>query len=62
MLGLALESWTNKGIWVLGRSKTQYPQRLKKQLRHLAIILEELEQPRDAKTLAACLDVQLYSA
>lgn len=36
MLSLALERWTSKGIWVLGRSDTQYPQRLKKQLGHLA--------------------------
>lgn len=36
MLSLALESWVSKGIWVLGRSDSQYPQRLKKQLGHLA--------------------------
>ena len=36
MLGLAVESWTSKGIWILGRSDAEYPQYLKARLRHLA--------------------------
>lgn len=36
MLGLAVENWTNKGIWVLARSDRHYPRRLKKQLQHAA--------------------------
>lgn len=36
MLSLAVEKWTNQGFWVLGRSDTNYPKRLKHQLRHLA--------------------------
>jgi predicted Rossmann fold nucleotide-binding protein DprA/Smf involved in DNA uptake len=36
MLSLAVEKWTNQGLWVLGRSDKQYPKRLKQQLKHLA--------------------------
>ena len=36
MLGLAVESWTSKGIWILGRSDAEYPQYFKARLRHLA--------------------------
>lgn len=36
MLSLAVEKWTNQGLWILGRSDTQYPKRLKQRLRHLA--------------------------
>ncbi len=36
MLSLAVEKWTNQGLWVLARSDTQYPQRLKHTLKHLA--------------------------
>ncbi len=36
MLSLAVEKWTNQGLWVLGRSDTKYPKRLKQTLRHLA--------------------------
>ncbi len=36
MLSLAVEKWTNQGLWVLGRSDINYPKRLKQQLRHLA--------------------------
>ena len=36
LLGFAVESWTNKGLWVLGRSDEHYPRRLKAQLRYLA--------------------------
>lgn len=36
MLSLAVEKWTNQGLWVLGRSDTNYPKRLKQRLRHSA--------------------------
>lgn len=36
MLGLAVEKWTNQGLWVLGRGDSQYPKRLKQRLRHSA--------------------------
>ncbi|MBO1351942.1 MAG: DNA-protecting protein DprA [Hormoscilla sp. GUM202] len=36
MLKLAVKSWTNHGIWILGRSDSEYPQGLKQQLKHFA--------------------------
>ncbi|WP_448274632.1 DNA-processing protein DprA [Nostoc sp. DSM 114160] len=36
MLSLAVEKWTNQGLWVLGRSDANYPKRLKQKLRHSA--------------------------
>ncbi|GAB1544054.1 DNA-processing protein DprA [Scytonema sp. NUACC21] len=33
MLSLAVEKWTNQGLWVLGRGDTNYPRRLKQVLR-----------------------------
>jgi predicted Rossmann fold nucleotide-binding protein DprA/Smf involved in DNA uptake len=36
MLSLAVEKWTNQGLWVMGRSDTNYPKRLKQRLRHSA--------------------------
>lgn len=36
MLSLAIEKWTNQGLWILGRSDTNYPKRLKQKLKHLA--------------------------
>lgn len=36
MLALAVEKWTNQGLWVLGRSDDSYPRRLKEKLRHSA--------------------------
>lgn len=36
MLSLAVEKWTNQGLWVLGRSDPKYPKRLKQRLRHSA--------------------------
>ena len=36
MLSFAVEKWTNQGLWVLGRSDTNYPKRLKQQLRYSA--------------------------
>lgn len=36
MLALAVENWTNRGLWVLGRSDEHYPKRLKSKLKHLA--------------------------
>jgi predicted Rossmann fold nucleotide-binding protein DprA/Smf involved in DNA uptake len=35
-LALAIEHWTNKGLWIISRSDTQYPKRLKDKLKHLA--------------------------
>lgn len=32
-LGLALESWTSKGLWIVGRGDPEYPKRLKQKLR-----------------------------
>lgn len=31
-LGLTVESWTNRGLWVISRSDPQYPQRLRSRL------------------------------
>ncbi|MCU0542594.1 MAG: DNA-processing protein DprA [Oscillatoriaceae cyanobacterium Prado104] len=36
MLSLAVEKWTNQGLWILGRSDAAYPKRLKQILQHLA--------------------------
>ncbi|NET56014.1 MAG: DNA-processing protein DprA [Symploca sp. SIO2E6] len=36
MLSLAVEKWTNKGLWVLGRGDAQYPSYLKQKLKHSA--------------------------
>ncbi|MEH2366368.1 DNA-processing protein DprA [Nostoc sp.] len=36
MLSLAVEKWTNQGLWVLGRSDINYPKCLKQRLRHSA--------------------------
>ncbi|PAX52257.1 DNA-processing protein DprA [Brunnivagina elsteri] len=36
MLSLAVEKWTNQGLWVMGRSDRNYPKRLKQRLRHSA--------------------------
>lgn len=32
-MALAIESWTNKGLWLVGRSDESYPQRLKMKLK-----------------------------
>ncbi len=36
MLSLAVDKWTNQGLWVVGRGDCQYPKRLKQRLRHSA--------------------------
>jgi predicted Rossmann fold nucleotide-binding protein DprA/Smf involved in DNA uptake len=36
MLSIAVEKWTNLGLWVLGRSDANYPKRLKQILKHSA--------------------------
>ncbi|MBD2203560.1 DNA-protecting protein DprA [Calothrix sp. FACHB-1219] len=36
MLSLAVEKWTNLGLWILGRSDANYPKRLKQILKHSA--------------------------
>ncbi|MBR8826601.1 MAG: DNA-protecting protein DprA [Gomphosphaeria aponina SAG 52.96 = DSM 107014] len=36
MLSLAMEKWTNQGLWILGRSDSQYPKCLKQKLQHSA--------------------------
>jgi predicted Rossmann fold nucleotide-binding protein DprA/Smf involved in DNA uptake len=36
MLAVAVEGWTNKGLWVLSRSDEAYPQRLKRKLKQLS--------------------------
>ena len=36
MLGLAMEKWTNQGLWVLGRADAEYPKCLKQKLRYKA--------------------------
>ncbi|MCP2728003.1 DNA-processing protein DprA [Limnofasciculus baicalensis] len=36
MLSLAVEKWTNQGLWILGRGDNQYPKHLKQKLRHSA--------------------------
>ncbi|MBD2580090.1 DNA-processing protein DprA [Oscillatoria sp. FACHB-1406] len=33
MLAIAVEDWTNKGLWILSRSDEAYPQRLKRKLK-----------------------------
>ena len=35
-LGIALEEWTRNGVWVVSRSETDYPERLKKHLKEKA--------------------------
>lgn len=36
MLSLAVEKWTNKGLWILGRGDAEYPKYLKQKLKHSA--------------------------
>lgn len=36
MLSLAVEKWTSRGLWILGRSDAKYPQRFKQILKHSA--------------------------
>ena len=36
MLSLAVEQWTNQGLWILGRGDAEYPKRLKQKLRYQA--------------------------
>ena len=36
MLGLAVEKWTNQGLWIIGRGDAEYPQLLKDRLRYQA--------------------------
>jgi predicted Rossmann fold nucleotide-binding protein DprA/Smf involved in DNA uptake len=36
MLSLAVEKWTNQGLWILGRGDTEYPKRLKHKLKYQA--------------------------
>ncbi|MEA5593733.1 DNA-processing protein DprA [Rivularia sp. UHCC 0363] len=36
MLSLAVEKWTNQGLWILGRGDTNYPKCLKQTLKHSA--------------------------
>jgi predicted Rossmann fold nucleotide-binding protein DprA/Smf involved in DNA uptake len=36
MLSLAVEKWTNQGLWILGRGDSNYPKRLKQRLKHSA--------------------------
>ncbi|WP_219907587.1 DNA-processing protein DprA [Aphanothece hegewaldii] len=36
MLSLAVEKWTNQGLWIIGRGENIYPKRLKQKLKHLA--------------------------
>lgn len=36
MLSLAVEKWTSQGLWILGRSDSNYPKLLKQRLRHAA--------------------------
>ncbi|MDB9310265.1 DNA-processing protein DprA [Aphanizomenon sp. CS-733/32] len=36
MLSLAVEKWTSRGLWILGRSDAKYPKRLKQILKHSA--------------------------
>lgn len=36
MLSLAVEKWTNQGLWILGRSDANYPKRLKQRLKQSA--------------------------
>ncbi|BAB75151.1 DNA-processing protein DprA [Anabaena sp. FACHB-709] len=36
MLSLAVEKWTSRGLWILGRSDAQYPKLLKQRLKHSA--------------------------
>ena len=39
MLSLAIEKWTNQGLWILGRGDNLYPQRLKRNLRYKAPVI-----------------------
>lgn len=36
MLSLAVEQWTNQGLWILGRGDAEYPKRLKQKLKYQA--------------------------
>jgi predicted Rossmann fold nucleotide-binding protein DprA/Smf involved in DNA uptake len=36
MLSLAVEKWTSRGLWILGRSDSNYPKKWKQRLKHLA--------------------------
>lgn len=36
MLSLAVEKWTNQGLWILGRGDAEYPKRLKQKLKYQA--------------------------
>ena len=36
MLSLAVEKWTNQGLWILGRGDANYPKSLKQTLKHSA--------------------------
>lgn len=36
MLSLAVEKWTNQGLWIIGRGEKSYPKDLKQKLKHLA--------------------------
>lgn len=36
MLSFAVEKWTSRGLWILGRSDANYPKRFKKILKHSA--------------------------
>lgn len=36
MLSLAVEKWTSRGLWILGRSDAKYPKRFKQILKHSA--------------------------
>ncbi|MBE9046540.1 DNA-protecting protein DprA, partial [Pleurocapsales cyanobacterium LEGE 10410] len=36
MLSLAVEKWTNQGLWILGRGDVEYPKRLKQRLKYQA--------------------------
>jgi predicted Rossmann fold nucleotide-binding protein DprA/Smf involved in DNA uptake len=36
MLSLAVEKWTNQGLWILSRSDAEYPKYLKQRLKHQA--------------------------
>ncbi|MEM8721657.1 MAG: DNA-processing protein DprA [Cyanobacteria bacterium P01_G01_bin.39] len=39
MLSLALEKWTNQGLWILGRGDQDYPKRLKYNLKYQAPVI-----------------------
>jgi predicted Rossmann fold nucleotide-binding protein DprA/Smf involved in DNA uptake len=36
VMALAVENWTNKGLWILSRSDAQYPKHFKEKLKHVA--------------------------